>query len=310
MKKILFISLIILFSLMILGASIYLIIYTSSNKKSNEIFDNLRDIYNDVGIDETSNISIVDSTSEPEEIEEPTSNSGGSSSGGYYYNNKSKNLQALLDLNQYFVGWLSIDGTYLDYPVVQTKFDEQYYIHKNFYGQYSFSGVPFCSARSDVETPSDNIVIYSHNMLDGSMFGVLERYSNENFYKQHKYIKFNTIYNGECEYEIVSVFKSDITKEPYPFYGFVGGPQLSFDRFVNFIKEKSIYNITTDIKYGDKFITLITCTSQFGGSGENYPGRYVVVAKQISGKNINPENTLTNDENSDEEQSTTEENSN
>lgn len=281
-KKVLFIVLTVLFSLMIIGAIVYLVFYESSNNDSKEIFDELRNIYNvtidDVPIndivDESSVDDISDSTSEDNTINDDTTNTQ------YYWT--PPNLQALLDQNKYFVGWITIKGTYIDYPVMQTKFDEEYYLHTSFYNYYSFAGVPFCSKRSDLETPSDNIVIYGHNMLNGTMFADLMKYSDKSFYENHKYINFDTIYHQDNVYEVVSVFRSDVSKESYGFYNFANGSQESFDRFAKFIKENSIYSIPTDIEYGDKLLTLITCTKYFG----NDDGRFIVVAKQINDSNL------------------------
>lgn len=311
-KKILYISLIIIFSLMFIGSSAYLIFYAKSNQDSKDIFNELRDIYNTSEINNTSsyenseesiNQSITEDSTQSTTISQSSedSNTSNNSTNNSINNSSSiintkpttplteeqkrtqtiANLQALLKKNKYFVGWIKINGTVIDYPVMQTKFNEEYYIHTNFYNQYSFAGVPFCSEESDLETPSDNIIIYGHNMLNGTMFSDLERYNNKSFYENHKYINFDTIYYPCSKYEIVSIFRSDVAKESYDFYNYVGDTEEDFNRFAKFIKEKSIYSIPTELEYGDKLITLITCTKYF----KNDTGRYVVVAKLIDDNN-------------------------
>ena len=83
---------------------------------------------------------------------------------------KKRDLSALYKENNDFVGWITIKGTNIDYPVMQNKKDEQFYLHRNFYKEYDFAGTPFCAAIADVDKPSDNILIYGHHLNAGTMF--------------------------------------------------------------------------------------------------------------------------------------------
>lgn len=178
--------------------------------------------------------------------------------------------------NHDFVGWITVPGTMIDYPVMQTKDNEQYYLHRNFWKNYDYEGVPFCSALSDVKKPSDNVLIYGHNMRYGSMFHDLEKYYTESFYKEHKYFNFDTIYR-DGTYEIIGVVKTDVYPSSYQYYNVANCTKKEFDDYLDFIKNKSIYktDIVDDVQYGDKLVTLSTCAYH------NAKGRLLVIGKLI-----------------------------
>lgn len=88
------------------------------------------------------------------------------------------------------IGWLSIDGTNISYPVMHTPSDPQKYLRRNFYGKYSQSGVPFLDGRCDLQ--SSNLIIYGHNMRNGTMFSDLKRYVDRDFLNAHRTVKFET----------------------------------------------------------------------------------------------------------------------
>lgn len=101
-----------------------------------------------------------------------------------------RNIQALITENADCIGWLSIDGTNISYPVMHTPSDPQKYLRRNFYGKYSQSGVPFLDGRCDLQ--STNLIIYGHNMKNGTMFSDLKRYVDRNFLNAHRTVKFET----------------------------------------------------------------------------------------------------------------------
>ena len=100
------------------------------------------------------------------------------------------NIQALIAENADCIGWLSIDGTNISYPVMHTPSDPQKYLRRNFYGEYSQSGVPFLDGRCDLQ--STNLIIYGHNMKNGTMFSDLKKYVNREFLNTHRTVKFET----------------------------------------------------------------------------------------------------------------------
>lgn len=101
-----------------------------------------------------------------------------------------RNIQALITENADCIGWLSIDGTNISYPVMHTPSDLQKYLRRNFYGKYSQSGVPFLDGRCDLQ--STNLIIYGHNMKNGTMFSDLKRYVDRDFLNAHRTVKFET----------------------------------------------------------------------------------------------------------------------
>ena len=101
-----------------------------------------------------------------------------------------RNIQALIAENSDCIGWLSIDGTNISYPVMYTPSDPQKYLRRNFYGQYSQSGVPFLDGRCDLQ--STNLIIYGHNMRNGTMFADLKKYVDRDFLNAHRTVKFET----------------------------------------------------------------------------------------------------------------------
>ena len=101
-----------------------------------------------------------------------------------------RNIQALITENADCIGWLSIDGTTISYPVMHTPSDPQKYLRRNFYGKYSQSGVPFLDGRCDLQ--STNLIIYGHNMKNGTMFSDLKRYVDRDFLNAHRTVKFET----------------------------------------------------------------------------------------------------------------------
>ena len=181
----------------------------------------------------------------------------------------------LYEQNHDLFGWLRIDGTVIDYPVMHTPTDPEKYLHTNFKREYSFGGIPFIDANCSAD--SDNLLIYGHNMLDGSMFRTLLKYQQKDFWQRNPVISFNTLYE-EQEYEVVAAFydkvykKSDTNFKFYQFYD--TSDQSSFDEAMAYYREHALYDTGVTAQCGDLFLTLVTCAYQT----EN--GRFVVVARK------------------------------
>ena len=101
-----------------------------------------------------------------------------------------RNIPKLIAANTDCIGWLSIDGTNTSYPVMHTPSDPQKYLRQNFYGKYSQSGVPFLDSRCSMN--GGNLIIYGHNMKNGTMFSDLKRYVDRDFLNAHRTVKFET----------------------------------------------------------------------------------------------------------------------
>ena len=121
------------------------------------------------------------------------------------------NIPALIAVNGDCIGWLSIDGTNISYPVMHTPKEPQKYLRRNFYGKYSQSGVPFLDGRCDLQ--STNLIIYGHNMRNGTMFSDLKKYVNREFLNAHRTVKFETA-DGVQTFTVTEVLKTN-TADPW-----------------------------------------------------------------------------------------------
>lgn len=183
--------------------------------------------------------------------------------------------QALYEQNHDLAGWLSIEGMVIDYPVMQCE-DDEYYLHRDFYGMESKYGCLYVRGKADL-ADGTNVVIYGHNMKDGSMFGDLDLYQSADFCREHGTISFDTLYE-ERTYEVVAVFRSqvyDADEDVFKYYQFYeADTQEEFDDFYENIKKLSLYDTGVTAELGDTFVTLSTCAYHVTD------GRFVVVAKR------------------------------
>lgn len=133
------------------------------------------------------------------------------------------NIPALIAVNGDCIGWLSIDGTNISYPVMYTPSEPQKYLRRNFYGKYSQSGVPFLDGRCDFQ--STNLIIYGHNMKNGTMFFDLKKYVDRDFLNAHRTVKFETV-DGSRYYTVTDVLKTNTSDAWYDRIAAEDGRQL------------------------------------------------------------------------------------
>lgn len=184
--------------------------------------------------------------------------------------NTDTGIETLIAENPDCICWLRISGTKIDYPIMQTKNNPQYYLRRGFDKQYSYLGTPFMDARCDMNY-DNNLIIYGHNMKDGKMFADLLKYRDKSYCKEHNIIHFITP-NGVQEYNIVAVCK---VKSDDEWYGYTcQTDKKSFNNLIFHIKDKSLYQTDKSVEYGDYFLTLSTCEY----SQKN--GRFIVIAKR------------------------------
>lgn len=176
--------------------------------------------------------------------------------------------------NSDFIGWLRIDGTGIDYPIMQSKDDPDFYLKHNFSKEYSRFGIPYMQENCGLS--SDNIIIYGHNIKSKSMFNELTEYKNKAFYTAHKYITFDTL-DEQRTYEVIATFKTVAYSDSgFQYYDFVNANTAEeFDDYVAKSRALSFYDTGVAAEYGDKLLTLSTCEY----SQKN--GRFVIVAKLI-----------------------------
>lgn len=176
--------------------------------------------------------------------------------------------------NSDFMGWIRIDGTGIDYPVMQSKDDPDFYLKRNFGKEYSRFGLPYMQANCNLS--SDNIIIYGHNIKSKSMFNELTEYKDKDFCTAHKYITFDTL-DEQRIYEVIAIFKTVAYSDSgFQYYDFVNAnTEEEFNDYVAKCKALSFYGTGVTAEYGDKLLTLSTCEY----SQKN--GRLAVVAKLI-----------------------------
>ncbi len=180
--------------------------------------------------------------------------------------------------NDEMAGWIQLVGTVINYPVMLTPQDEEYYLKKGFDKKYDINGIPFMDIRCSVKEPTTNFLIYGHNMKNGSMFSALLEYEQEAFYKEHPVIRFDTVYE-RGEYEIVGAFRTQVPyetdEEAYRYYSFIDTEsEQEYDAYIRYVKEQSFYETGITAEYGTQLLTLSTCDRSIEA------GRFVVVARK------------------------------
>ena len=180
-------------------------------------------------------------------------------------------------LNPDMAGWINIPNTTLNYPVVQTPDESDYYLHRDFYDNDSRHGTIFAQASADLQIPSDIVTLYGHNMNDGSMFASLHKYTSKEHYDQNPYIYFDTLYEHRT-YQILSVFEIDITKSDFDYHNYVDTNAFSFQNYIDNCKNLALYDTGVSAKYGDKLLALSTCDEDYASDDV----RFVIVAKLVS----------------------------
>lgn len=228
---------------------------------NNKKYDELRDIFNKP--------SIVEETNENGEVVKKEEN---------------HNWEDLKKINSDIIGWIKIDNTVIDYPVLYNKDDNddyQYYLYKDFYKNYSGYGSIFCDYRSNKAADSKNVILHGHHMNDGSMFQNLMYYGTMSgdlgFYKSTPIIHFNTP-AGDADYKIISVFKTNTLDSHGDFFNYLIGSFESDAEFMNYVylvRERSLIDTPVTVNENDQLLTLSTCSYEYSEF------RTVVVARKV-----------------------------
>lgn len=238
------------FSICLISAIAYFVIYFINSNKNRGLYDDLQQqITEDKTTDEITQV-----------------NNG--------FVEKVKELQ---QENADVKGWVQIENTNINYPLLQTD-NNDYYLTHNYKKEYSSYGSIFINSNCDIKDQNSNVILYGHDMKDGQMFQDLLKYQDKSFYESHPIIKIATE-EKEFEYEIICVFKSRIFYQDeknvfrfYQYYHFEN--ENKFNEYINSCKKIQLYDTEKTANYGDQLITLITCEY----SQEN--GRMVVVARK------------------------------
>ena len=180
-------------------------------------------------------------------------------------------------LNKSTIGWIKIEGTGVDYPVMQTS-NNDYYLNHNFDQEEDNNGSIYLDKDCSIWPRSQNLLIYGHNMKSGKMFGSLKKYKDKAFYEEHKTIQFDSIYE-KGTYAIMFVFNEKIhdeTEVAFKYYQFINSNSKDeFNSYMNEMREMSLYETDVEASFGDQLITLSTCDYTKDSD------RFAIVAKRI-----------------------------
>ena len=186
--------------------------------------------------------------------------------------------ETLYNKNKKLIGWLKIDDTNIDYPVMQTS-DNTYYLDHNYNQEYDKNGSIFLDYNCSVYPRSTNMIVYGHHMKSGNMFGNLQKYAKESYGKKHSVITFDTVYE-KAQYQVMYVFRSQVYNEDdivFKYYQFIeANSETEFNSYMQEMSALSLYDTGVTAEFGDNLLTLSTCDSS------QTDGRFVVVAKRIS----------------------------
>lgn len=192
-----------------------------------------------------------------------------------------RNYQSPVQENSHLAAWLMIEGTEVDYPVLYTPDDPEYYLRKAFDGSYALSGSLFIGA--DCFPDGTNIIIYGHKMKNGTMFGNLDSYADEDYARAHPKITYDLIQpDGSYKrltFEVMAAFYSrvynvDETDVFRYYYGTDLSDPKNFQYYVEEAMSASLYDLGVTAEYGNRLLTLSTC------SYHTEDGRFVVVARE------------------------------
>lgn len=214
----------------------------------------------------------------PHPVTPPTGDNGSTDPTGPIEQNILPEYLPSYQQNNDLVGWIQIPGTSIDYPVVQSRYEKNYYLRRNFQKKDATCGTIYVREQCDVNKPSDSVLLYGHNMRNGTMFHDLINYKEKSFWEQNRYIYFDTLTEYHT-YEIVAVFNT--TADPsvgFRYHLFADGNEQTYDKFVSTCKELALYETGITPTYGQKLLTLSTCDKEIGYGKD---GRLVVVARRV-----------------------------
>ena len=275
-KKGIYIAVVAVLAVALLGSAIYLFSYFWSAKKNENLNDQLREDTMSTAATEAPTTAATETTEGTTEAttEPEVTYAEGRDYKTFYEKNP----------NEDFVGWLRIEGTVLDYPVMQTSTDNaNYYLYKDYNKNNSAQGTIYAREECDVYKPSDNVTLYGHTMKDGSMFYCLHNYTAKATWDKNSLIFFDT-FDPKTEkveyhtYKIFAVFKTSANLgEGFSYHKFENAKdQKEFDEFVSTCKKLAFYDTGVTPQYGDKLLCLSTCEYTLDN------GRLVVAAVRIS----------------------------
>lgn len=169
-----------------------------------------------------------------------------------------KVFSTLQEINKDTVGWLTVNNTRIDYPVVQAK-DNDYYLRRDYYQNKNRHGWIFMDYRNNPDELNENTIIYGHNLANQTMFGTLRYALNSYWYKKsaNQIITFNTP-NENMKFQIFSIYTIPTTND----YLDITFPTTdAYQTYIDLVKSRSIYDFNIEVTTDDKILTLSTCAN-------------------------------------------------
>lgn len=200
------------------------------------------------------------------------------------FSDKQTEYQRLKEQNQDFVGWIYVEGTKIDNPLMQSLDDPDFYIDKDFDGEYLKAGTLFISNISDIDDPSDVLIVFGHNMADGTMFGTLRRFEDSSFTENNNRIWVDNM-KVRREFEVTHVMRIRVDVEGqedvFPYYAYSDfESEADYNEFIDKCNEFSLYDTGKEVEFGDKFVILSTCEYTW----DDGSGRLVVMGREVRTK--------------------------
>ena len=279
-QQILYYGLIGVLVLIFIGSAIGIVSYFWDSQESGKRYDELSNLLEDIR-------STMDQDSGDNAANSGSSNSNQNANGSQDQSGSSSDdtsstpeepvmladYQQIYQLNNDLVGWITMPDIKVNYPVVQTPNDPDYYLTHDFYKRRSDWGAIYAEEACDINRPSDNIILYGHHMKDGSMFASLLKFQEKEFWETHQKFIFDTLYERH-QYRIWAVFKiSGNADNGFPYHQFIyAATEADFNEFVSTAKSLAFYDTGITPEYGDYLLTLSTCEYTLDN------GRFVVCA--------------------------------
>ena len=168
--------------------------------------------------------------------------------------------------------WLSIPGTRVDYPVLQSSMENpEYYLRRNYKGEWRTAGSLFL--QSDCRLSGKTLIVYAHNMNDGSMFADIAGYTHETYWREHPIIQCDSL-TRQREYEVMAVLQFKDSEQAAQDYYSVPRDEMNFTEYISRLADAALYDTGIQAVWGDQILALSTCSRQDSDS------RILVIARK------------------------------
>jgi sortase B len=189
-----------------------------------------------------------------------------------YRYSRQKGFSSLYEQNNDMFGWISIDNTVIDYPVMQSVYDPDFYLKNDFNKNKNAHGSIYMD--SNCSLSSRNYILYGHHMKNGTMFASLNQFQTLEYYKEHSIIQFDT-FGTLNDYQIIGAFKIPQKDISLLQDTLLLQTKTDYQNFMNYFNQHKFYDTGITCSYEDQYLTLMTCEYT------NKNGRFFILAKRI-----------------------------